>query len=67
MWGIIALKKLSRIIIAGAVDESVVQRLGLESAPSLYRALAMAENTLGKDFSLTYLAMPPIFCTKVSD
>ncbi|MEW6440593.1 MAG: lactate racemase domain-containing protein [bacterium] len=65
MWGILAMKRLSRIIVVGAEDPKVVGRLGLAPAASLEQAFSMAEEILGKGFSLTHPVMPPIFCADV--
>ncbi len=64
-WGTMAMRNLSRIIAVGAVDKRVTDRLGIENAATVEAALDMAAETLGKDFSLTYPAMPPIFCADV--
>ena len=65
IWGVLALKRLSRILVVGAEDPKVVERLGLTPAASLEAAFSMTEEILGKGFSLTHPVMPPIFCAEV--
>ncbi len=64
-WGCLALKRLSKILVVGARDPGVVERLGFTPVPTLERALSIAQEGLGKGFSLTHLAVPPIFVTEV--
>jgi hypothetical protein len=65
-WCGLALRHLERVIVVGAVDPSVTDRLGFDSASSLEEAWKMAEETLGKDFSLLHPSLPPIFSVSVS-
>jgi hypothetical protein len=64
-WGCLALKRLSKILVVGARDPRVVEHLGFTSVPTLERALSIAQERLGKGFSLSHLAVPPIFVTEV--
>ncbi|MBU4241043.1 MAG: nickel-dependent lactate racemase [Actinobacteria bacterium] len=64
-WCSLALKHLERVIVAGAVDHSIPGRMGFESVDTVEEALDRAGETLGKDFSLTHLVIPPIFATEV--
>ncbi len=63
-WSCPALKHLERIIVVGAKDGRVLKRLGLESARSLEEALRMASDTLGEEYSIVHLSMPPIFAAR---
>ncbi len=63
-WAAIALKYLGRIIVVGAVDPAIPQRMGFETADTLERALDMAAESLGEGFSLTHLSVPPVFATE---
>ncbi len=65
-WAAIALKHLGRIIVVGAVDPAIPQRMGFETADSLERALGMAADSLGRGFSLTHLSVPPVFATETA-
>lgn len=64
-WGTAALKNLSRVIVVGAQEPRVTERMGFKNASVVAEALDTAAEILGKGFSLTYLAMPPIFCPVV--
>jgi len=64
-WGVMAMRRSSRIIVVGAEDTRVVERLGFTAARSLEHALSLAEEILGKGFSLTNPVLPPIFCSEV--
>jgi hypothetical protein len=64
-WGCMALKRLAEVLVVGARDPSVAERLGFRPVPSLERALAIAQERLGKGFSMTHIAVPPIFVTEV--
>jgi hypothetical protein len=65
IWGVMAMRRASRIIVVNAEDERVVERLGFTPARSLQHAFGMAEEILGKGFSLTHPVIPPIFCSEV--
>lgn len=65
IWGVLAMKRLSKILVVGAEDAEVVRRLGLTPARDLDEAYCVAEDILGKGFSLTLPIMPPIFCAEV--
>ncbi|NPV60671.1 MAG: DUF2088 domain-containing protein [Actinobacteria bacterium] len=64
-WCGLALERLGRVIVVGAKKREVVERLGFEHAPSLARAWDMARESLGGDFSLAHLSIPPIFAIEV--
>jgi len=64
-WGCLALKRLSKILVVGTREPGVVERLGFTPVPTLDRALSIAQEGLGKGFSLTHVAVPPIFVTEV--
>jgi hypothetical protein len=64
-WGCLAIKHLSRIIVVGAKDKKVLDRMGFEAANSLEEAWRMAEDSLGRGYSITHLCMPPIFAVKM--
>jgi hypothetical protein len=66
-WGTLALKNLSRVIVVGALNRDIIERMGLENAASVDDALAMAGDTLGRGFSITHPVMPPIFCSVVRE
>jgi hypothetical protein len=56
---------MSRILVVGARDPKIVEHLGFTPVPTLERALSVAEEGLGRGFSLTHLVVPPIFLTEV--
>ncbi len=64
-WGCLALKRQSRILVVGSRDPGVVEHLGFTPVPTLDRALSIVQEELGKGFSVTHLAVPPIFVTEV--
>jgi len=64
-WCGIALEQLGKVIVVGAQEVEVVKRLGFEPAASLEEAWKMAEDLLGRDFSLAHMAVPPIFSAEV--
>jgi lactate racemase len=63
-WGGLALRHLERVIVVGAASRDVVERLGFEHAGSLREAWAMASESLGADFSINHLSVPPVFATE---
>lgn len=65
IWGVLAMKRLGRILVVGAEDDEVVRRLGLTPVRNLDEAYGIAQEILGKGFSLTLPVMPPIFCAEV--
>lgn len=64
-WGCLAMKQMSRILVVGARDPQVVERLGFTAVPNLEQALSAAGEALGKGFSISHLVVPPIFVTEV--
>lgn len=64
-WCAPAMKHLSRIIVVGAVDPSIPERMGFENAETVGEALDSAAESLGRDFTLAQLAIPPIFAIEV--
>jgi len=64
-WGCPAMKQMSRILVVGARDPKIVEHLGFTPVPTLENALSVAQEGLGKGFSLTHLVVPPIFVTEV--
>lgn len=64
-WGALALKHLSRVIVVGAVDPAVPARMGFECATTVEKAMDMAAESLGKGFSMTHMAVPPVFAAEV--
>jgi hypothetical protein len=62
-WASIALKHLNRIIVTGAVDATIPEHMGLDTASGLDEAWGKTAEILGDDFSLLHLSIPPIFCT----
>lgn len=64
-WCGLALEHLERVIVVGARRRRVVERLGFQWADSLEQAWRMAEETLGREFSLVHLSIPPLFAAEV--
>jgi hypothetical protein len=67
LWGqgAFPLRHVRRVFLAGATDFEVARRLGFEPFATLEDAIAEAENTLGKDCSITYQPMPPFYISSV--
>ena len=64
-WGCYAQSYLGKVIVVGARDNEVAQRLGYETAPNLEAALEMAQDTVGRDPQVTLFHWPPIFLCDV--
>ncbi len=64
-WGARALKNLGKVIIAGAKEPWVVRRMGFDNSKSIEEAINKAEELHGKDCTITYQRMPPIFVCEV--
>jgi len=60
-----ALEQASAVINVSPVNPGVPEKLGFEWARSLDEALEKAYGYVGRDASIAYPAMPPIFCTRV--
>ena len=65
-WACYGQSYLGRIIVVGAKDRSVTDRLGYETAPSLEAALEMAKDTVGASPEVTAFHLPPIFLCDVT-
>lgn len=64
-WACYGQSYLGRIIVVGAKDQTVVHRLGYESADNLELALQMARDTVGISPEITAFHLPPIFMCDV--
>ena len=66
-WAIQGMEYLSRVIVVGARDAGVLQRIGWDSAPTIREAIEMAKTSLNKPSpSVSVFHWPPLFLTKVS-
>jgi lactate racemase len=63
-WCAHALQHLGAVIIVGG-DHAAVRRLGFRPASTLRDALEMAEDTVGRDPSITHLHAPPLLVAEV--
>lgn len=63
-WGAHALEHLSQVIIVGG-NPKAVHRLGFKSASTLVDALEIAQDSVGRDPSITHLHMPPLLVAEV--
>ncbi|HUF33982.1 MAG TPA: lactate racemase domain-containing protein [Acidimicrobiales bacterium] len=64
-WCAHALQHLGAVIIVGG-DARAVRRLGFRPASTMRDALEMAEDTVGRDPSVTHLHAPPLLVAEVS-
>ena len=63
-WGAHALDHLGGVIVVGG-EPRAVRRLGFKPASTLRDALEMAEDTVGRDPTITYLRCPPLLMADV--
>ena len=63
-WGAHALDHVSQVIFVGG-DRDACRRMGFRRADTMRDALDMAEDTVGRDPSITHFACPPIFYCEV--
>ncbi len=63
-WGAHALDYLGDVIFVGG-DRKTVRRMGFKAASTLDDALEMAQQTVGRQPSLTHLHAPPLFLCDV--
>ena len=68
LWGQGAypLRHLGKAFLAGAQDFKVARLMGFEPFATVEEAIAEAERLLGKDCSISYVAMPPHFVHNVT-
>jgi lactate racemase len=64
-WCAHALQHLGSVIVVGG-DARAVRRLGFRPATTMRDALEMAEDTVGRDPSITHLHAPPLLVAEVS-
>lgn len=60
-----ALEQASAVINVAPLNPEVPNRFGFDWAKNLGEAINKAYSYVGKDASIVYPAMPPIFCTRV--
>ena len=66
-WAIQGMEYLSRIIVVGAQDKSVAERIGWDTASGLREAIDMSKTSLNKPSpTVSVFHWPPLFLTKVS-
>ena len=65
-WACYGQEYLGRVIVAGAKDKSVAERLGYETAPDVATALEMAKDTVGPSPEVSLYHYPPIFLCDVT-
>ena len=63
-WGESGRRRVGRVIVVGAEDKHVPERMGWETAASFDEALAMARMDQGQDAKITMLHQPPMLMTK---
>ncbi len=63
-WGSHALEHVGQVVVVGG-DPEACRRLGFRRASTLRDALEVAEQTVGRDPSITHFHCPPIFYCEV--
>ena len=63
-WGAHALEHVGEVIFVGG-DREACHRMGFRRADTMGDALEMAEQVVGRDFSLTHMHCPPLFYCEV--
>lgn len=66
-WMARALDHLGGVIVAGASDPAVVERMGFRSAGSVEEAVEAARGGLGSDAEVVVQSVPPVFTVDVVD
>ncbi|MFQ5934694.1 MAG: transcriptional regulator, partial [Dehalococcoidia bacterium] len=64
-WACYGQDYVGKVIVAGAKDRRVADRLGYDTAPNLQEALEMAKDTVGSSPEITMYHFPPIFLCDV--
>ena len=64
-WCAHALQHLGRVIVVGG-DRAAVRQMGFSPASTLNDALELAEDTVGRDPTITHLHVPPLLLAEVT-
>ncbi|MHA1195361.1 MAG: lactate racemase domain-containing protein [Promethearchaeota archaeon] len=64
-WGVLGLLNTNKIIVAGAKNDNVLKTLGFEKAKNLDDAITKVLEYKGKDCSIAYFCIPPIFVAEL--
>jgi hypothetical protein len=64
-WGAHALEHVAEVIFVGG-DSEACHRMGFRRADTMRDALEIAEQFVGRDFSLTHMHCPPLFYCEVT-
>ncbi len=64
-WGVLGLLNVSRVMVAGAKSRRALEMLGFDYAKDLDEAIDASRKYLGKNSSIAYFCMPPIFISEV--
>ncbi len=64
-WGAHGLSHVGQVIFVGG-DPEACHRMGFRRADTMRDALEMAEQVVGRDFSLTHFHCPPLFYAEVT-
>jgi hypothetical protein len=65
MWSGMSLKNLNAVILAGARQPDTARKIGFIPEPDFDRAISMAKEMAGRDATITYPVIPPLFCVDV--
>ena len=65
MWSGMGMKHVSDVILAGATDPETAKKIGFTPAADFAGALSMARERAGRNASMTYQFIPPLFCVDV--
>lgn len=61
MWSGMALRQLKAVVLAGAREPDTARKIGFTPAPDLDAAVGMAKDLTGRDASIGYQMIPPLF------
>ena len=65
MWAGMAMRHVNGVILAGARQPEVARKIGFIPAGNLNSAIAMAREMAGKDATIGYQVIPPVFGVEV--
>lgn len=64
-WGVLGLLNVGRVIVAGSKSRRALEILGFDHAKDLNEAIEISRKHLGKNCSIAYFCLPPIFISEI--
>jgi len=66
-WGILGMKNVGDVIIAGAKNKDTLNNLGYKYSKNVTEAIKISKKRFGDDCSIAYFCIPPLFIAELNE